>query len=470
MAGKDMEKALAIAEKVAREGGRSFFVGGFVRDRIRGEENKDIDMEVHRISFEKLQEILESEGRCIVIGAGFGIFSLKGFRLDVAMPRTEKTTGRGHRDFAVDVDPFIGEERAAARRDFTMNALMQDVLTGEILDFTGGISDIRNRIIRHVDPRSFGEDPLRALRGCQFAARFGYSIAEETVALCREMDLSALPGERVFEELKKALLQADCPSVFFEELRRMDGLAVWFAELEKMIGVPQDPVFHPEGDVWNHTMRTVDEAAKLRSMAREPLYFMLAALCHDMGKPAATQEINGRFHAYGHDEGGVATAERFLRKITAEKRLIAYVCDAVRLHMRPNMLVQQKASDKAYRRLFDQSCVPEDLLLLAKADYLASLAEGSYRETERKLREQLEGYRRLMERPYVQAKDLLEAGVQPGPDIREGLAYLHKLRLADVDREEALTQTLGHIRARHRSDGSEKNRNADREEKKTGDR
>ena len=103
------------------------------------------------------------------------------------------------------------------------HTLMQDVLTGEILDFTGGISDIRNRSIRHVDPRSFGEDPLRALRGCQFAARFGYSIAEETVALCREMDLSALPGERVFEELKKALLQADCPSVFFEELRRMDG-------------------------------------------------------------------------------------------------------------------------------------------------------------------------------------------------------------------------------------------------------
>ena len=186
MAGKDLEKARAIAEKVAREGGRSFFVGGFVRDRIRGEENKDIDMEVHRLSFDKLQEILKSEGNCIMIGAGFGIFSLKGFRLDVAMPRTEKATGRGHRDFAVDVDPFIGEKKAAARRDFTMNALMQDILTGEILDFNGGIQDIRGRIIRHVDPRTFGEDPLRALRGCQFAARLGYSIAEETIALCRE--------------------------------------------------------------------------------------------------------------------------------------------------------------------------------------------------------------------------------------------------------------------------------------------
>ena len=463
MAENDLEKARAIAEKVAQRGGRSFFVGGFVRDRIRGEENKDIDMEVHGLSFEQLREILESEGTCITVGASFGIFSLKGCRLDVAMPRTEKATGRGHRDFAVEVDPFIGEEKAAARRDFTMNALMQNVLTGEILDFFGGLADIRNGVIRHVDTHSFGEDPLRVLRGCQFAARFGWSIAEETVELCRKMDLSALPGERIFEELKKALLQARRPSVFFEQLRKMEGLAVWFGELEQMIGVPQDPVFHPEGDVWNHTMRTLDEAAKLRDAATEPLYFMLAALCHDMGKPAATREIGGRLHAYGHDEGGAAVAEQFLRRITSEKRLIGYVCDAVRLHMRPNMLVQQKASEKAYRRLFDRASVPEDLLLLAKADYLASLSEADYRETEAVLREQLEGYRELMARPYVQAKDLLEAGMRPGPEIREALAFAHKLQLAGVSREEALTQTLGTMRSLHKSDGSEKGGHADRE-------
>ena len=468
MAENDLEKARAIAEKVAQKGGRSFFVGGFVRDRIRGEENKDIDMEVHGLSFEQLREILESEGTCITIGAGFGIFSLKGFRLDVALPRTEKATGRGHRDFSVDVDPFIGEEKAAARRDFTMNALMQNVLTGEILDYYGGIRDIRNRIIRHVDPRSFGEDPLRVLRGCQFAARFGYSIAEETVGLCREMDLSALPGERVFEELKKALLQARCPSAFFEELRKMESLGVWFGELERMIGVPQDPVFHPEGDVWNHTMRTLDEAAKLRDTAKKPLYFMLAALCHDMGKPASTREIDGRLHAYGHDETGVSTAEGFLRRITAEKRLIEYVCNAVRLHMRPNMLVQQKASDKAYRRLFDRASVPEDLLLLAKADFLASLADENYRETEIELRGQLEGYRSLMAKPYVQAKDLLDAGMQPGPEIREAMTFLHKLQLSGVDREEALSQALGYMRSQHKSGGSEKRENADTKQK-TGD-
>ena len=447
MAVDTLEKARAVAEKVAGKGGRSFFVGGFVRDRIRGEENTDVDMEVHGLSYEDLQEILETEGETVTIGADFGIFNLKGYDLDIALPRTEKATGRGHRDFAVFVDPFIGEKKAAGRRDFTMNALMQDVLTGEVLDFFGGISDIESRIIRHVNSASFGEDPLRVLRGCQFAARFGFSVAEETEELCRSMDLSALPGERVFEEVKKALLLASEPSVFFEELRKMAALSVWFEELEELIGVRQDPRFHPEGDVWTHTMRMLDAAAGMRAQAREPLYFMLAALCHDMGKPVSTEEINGRLHAYGHDEAGVPIAEHFLKRMTSEKKLAIYVANMIRLHMRPNMLVQQHASDKAFRKLLDQAEVPEDLLLLSKADFLASLGEKEYGEMERVLQEKLRDYRQLMAQPYVSASDLLQAGIPPGPEIREALAYAHKLRLAGVGREEALSQTLGTMHA-----------------------
>ena len=449
MAERELEIARSLAEKAAGKGGRCFFVGGYVRDVIRNreKENKDIDLEVHGLSYDQLRGLLEEEGECLTVGAGFGIFTLKDCRLDVAMPRSERATGRGHRDFAVDVDPFLGTEKAAARRDFTMNALMQDVLTGEILDYFGGMEDIRRGIIRHVDRKSFTEDPLRVLRGCQFSARFGYEIAEETAALCREMDLSALPGERILEELKKALLQAERPSVFFEQLRRMDALEVWFPELKALIGVQQDPLFHPEGDVWIHTMRTLDAAASLQKQASRPLYFLLASLCHDMGKPAATREIDGRIHAYGHDEQGMEPAACFLRRITREKKLEEYVCNMVRLHMRPNMLVQQHASDKAFRRLFDLSEEPEDLLLLSKADYLASLGGESYCETEKVLREKLEDFHRLMAMPWITAGDLMEGGMRPGPALGEALAFSRKLRLAGVNRQEALTQTLGTMRA-----------------------
>jgi tRNA nucleotidyltransferase (CCA-adding enzyme) len=180
------------------------------------------------------------------------------------MPRREKATGRGHRDFEIEVDPFIGTYKAARRRDFTINALMQDVLTGEVVDHFGGMDDLRAGIIRHIDPETFIEDPLRVLRGAQFAARFGFRIAPETVELCKGIDLSALSRERIEEELKKALLKSDKPSVFFEEMRRMEQLDVWFPELGQTIGLEQDPVFHPEGDVWVHTMEVIDRAAAVR--------------------------------------------------------------------------------------------------------------------------------------------------------------------------------------------------------------
>lgn len=185
---------------------------------------------------------------------------------------------RGHRDFTVEVDPWLGPERAARRRDFTVNALMEDVLTGQVLDFFGGREDLRRGILRHVDDQSFPEDPLRVLRGAQFAARFGFTVAKETVALCRTMDLSALSRERVEGELQKALLQAPRPSIFFRTLDIMHQLRPWFTEVQRLQGVPQPPRYHGEGDVWEHTMAVLDIAAELRPQAAQPMALMLAAL------------------------------------------------------------------------------------------------------------------------------------------------------------------------------------------------
>ena len=315
---KDLNMAKKIAIEVDKKGGKTFFVGGFVRDKLIGKENKDIDIEIHGITPDVLKDILKELGTVTEMGAAFGILGLKGFELDIAQPRMEKANGRGHKDFEVFVDPFIGEKNAAMRRDFTINALMQNVLTNEILDFFGGIEDLNNGIIRHVNDDTFVEDPLRVLRAAQFAARFGFNVADETINIAKNMDLTTLAKERIFGEMEKALLKATKPAIFFEMLRKMNQLDVWFPELKALIGVPQNPIFHPEGDVWNHTMMVLNAAATFKHNTKEPLWFMIAALTHDFGKPLATTNENGVIKALKHEELGVDVADTFLTRINNE--------------------------------------------------------------------------------------------------------------------------------------------------------
>lgn len=447
----DLQIAEELSRRVAEKGGRVYYVGGYVRDLLMGRENKDIDVEAHGISYASLLSVLETLGTPLINGVSFGVFGLKGSHLDIALPRREKLTGRGHRDFEVFVDPLIGPEEAAGRRDFTINAMLQDVLTGEILDYYGGRSDLQKGVIRHVRDTSFPEDPLRVLRAAQFSARFGFSIADETVRLCSGMDLSALSRERIMEELKKAMLTAPTPSVFFGQLRNMGQLDFWFPEVKALIGVGQDPSFHPEGDVWTHTMMVLDEAAKLRSEAKQPLPYMLSALCHDFGKPYTTEFINGKIHSYHHETEGLKPASDFVERLTAERSLKKYVLNMVEMHMRPNLLISRKSGEKAYMKTFDLSCEPEDLLLLAKADFLGcGLGKSDYSGHERILREKYGQYRERMSLPYVTGNDLILAGIEPGTDFSEALDFAHKCRLAGVPKEESLKQTLGYIRSMRR--------------------
>lgn len=443
----DMQMAAEIARLVDAAGGRTFFVGGFVRDRVLGRENKDIDIEVHGITVEKLEEILSELGEQTEMGASFGIFGLRGYDIDIAMPRKEEATGRGHRDFKVDIDPFIGTYKAAIRRDFTINAMMQDVLTGEIVDHFGGLDDIRASVLRHVNDDTFAEDPLRVLRAAQFAARFNFSVAEETVSLAKTMDLTALSWERIAGELQKALLKADAPSIFFREMRRMDQLSYWFLEMEQLIGLEQNPEYHPEGDVWTHTLMVIDEAAKLRKEADYPMGLMITAMVHDMGKAVCTNiDENGKIRSIGH-ENESELIESALSRITTEIRLKKYVHNMTQLHMRPVSLAKQTEKQKPYDKLFDQSVDPHDLLLFAKADYLGRKDVPDYTETEQLLQEKLRKFDELMAKPYVMGRDLVEMGLTPGPEFKELLEYAHTLRLAGVDKKAALSQTM----ALHRS-------------------
>lgn len=443
----DQDLARAIAREVAQLGGRVYYVGGYVRDQILGRENKDVDIEVHGVEVDALERVLATFGEVDSIGASFGILSLRGHTLDIAVPRSDSAAGaEGRADFHASADPFLGTYKAALRRDLTMNALYQDVLTEEVVDHFGGRDDLARGMIRHVDDTTFAEDPLRVLRVAQFAARFGMGVDESTTRLCAQLSLTELASERVLEELKKALLKAERPSIFFEELRKMDQLRPWFAEVADLIGVRQNPVWHPEGDVWAHTMLVLDEAAHLRGDASDPFAFMMAALCHDFGKAVVTEEVDGRLVSYGHEKAGLPLATSFLDRLGASTKVRRYVLNMVELHMLPNAHVAQHARQKSYNKLFDRSVSPADLLLLARADdHGRGNGEGD-EHGEEELAQHLRAFDELMAKPFVQGRDLLEAGVEPGPLMGETLAYAHKLRLAGTNKGETLRQCLGYYR------------------------
>ena len=407
MADRDADMARRIAAAVADAGGRTYYVGGYVRDLLLGLENKDIDIEVHGVTVPSLAAILDGLGERTAMGASFGVMGLRHYDIDIAMPRSEKATGRGHRDFEVFVDPFIGEKTAALRRDFTMNALMQDVLTGEILDFFGGRGDLAAGRIRHVNDASFAEDPLRVFRAAQFAARFGFEVADETAAICAGMDVDALAPERVMGELEKALLKAARPSSFFTELKRMGQLCPWFAALE---AVP--------GAAWERVVAMLDAAAILRPEATEPLGFMLAATCA------------------GFDPD---TARGFLARLTNAVELTRYVINTVQRRGDVEGYLSQDPGEAGWMALFDGALCPEDLLLLTRA---AHAGEPGWPDAQRRLDGLYALYRERMDRPYVMGRDLMAAGVGSGPEMGRALAYAHGLRLAGADKAGQLQGTL----------------------------
>lgn len=442
-ASRDEQLAVEIARDVAAHGGRAYYVGGVVRDGLTGTACKDVDVEVYGISPQTLREVLAAHGEVLEKGASFGVLGLRHSDLDIAMPRRERRTGERHRDFDVSVDPFLTTREASMRRDFTINAMMRDVITGELIDHWGGWADLENRVIRCVSPETFVEDALRVFRAAQFAARLDATIDESTLRLCAQMDVSAVSRERVCEEMNKALLKADRPSRFFRELRRMDHLKEFFPEVEACVGVAQNPRFHPEGDVFEHTMLVVDCAAQLRDRAQWPLGLMVSALLHDLGKCVSTQvQEDGRITSYGHEVAGVELAERQIRRLTDNTRLIRYVTNQSYLHMRPNMLAASRSRKKKTRAMFDLSVCPEDLILLSRADASGKLDAPYNEENERFLRERLEDYRKVMQRPMVTGKDLLAAGLPPGEQIGVLVQRAKQLHFAGMEKNAALKQLL----------------------------
>ncbi len=341
-----------LATSIRDAGGRALVVGGWVRDQLLAIDSKDYDLEVFGLSLDRLEEVLSRFGEVIAIGRSFGVLHIKGMALDVAIPRKDSKTGRGHRGFVADLDPDLGFEEAARRRDLTINSIGYDPLSGEILDPHHGEADLVAKRLRATDPAHFAEDSLRGLRVAQFLARFRMQPDPELFELCAALDLSDLPGERIQEEFRKLLLKSDRPSSGFEFLRET-GLLRFFPELEEMVGVPQDPAWHPEGTVWEHTMMVLDEAARLRTgNAIEDWVLMLGALCHDLGKPATTAVgDDGKIRSPGHEPAGVPVTEALLERLRTSAEVVAQVGGLVRHHLAPITLVKDGATAKGFRRL-----------------------------------------------------------------------------------------------------------------------
>lgn len=415
---------LAFARRVAEAGGRAYVVGGAVRDLLLGRRPKDFDLEVHGLDLETTERLLSEFGRVERVGRSFGVLKLAGSNFDVVLPRRDRKVGPGHRGFDISIDPNLGLEEALRRRDLTINAIAYDPLAERILDPLGGLEDLRRGRLRAADERHFAEDPLRGLRVCQFAARFEMEADDALVALCSRLDLSELPPERVFEEWRKMLVLGTRPSLGLRILER-SGLLSFFPLLERMRGVPQDPRWHPEGDVWTHTVLCCDAmvAQRCGEAGRDEI-LGFGVLLHDVGKPATTQVLEDRVISHRHEIEGVRLAASFLEGLRASKRLVRSVATLVRWHLEPVRYVLQGATERAYRRLarrLAEGGVDADLLArLARADLLGRTTDAARRGEAPEVERFLERMRALgveHEAPpdVVSGRHVLARGFAPGP-------------------------------------------------------
>jgi len=438
---KPPNKIAELAKIIDAQGGRAMLVGGCVRDDLMGIKPKDWDLEIYGIEPVKLREILNNFGEVNAVGEAFTVYKV-GQDLDVALPRRERKTGRGHRGFVVEGDKDMPFEEAARRRDFTINAIMQDALTGEIIDCFGGRDDIENKILRDVSRDTFAEDSLRVLRAAQFAARFEFEIEPETQEICRAIDLTDLPKERIWGELEKLLLKSEKPSIGLQYFYDLGIANQLFPELVALVGVPQEPEWHPEGPVDVHTLMVVDEARKLiddLEFAKQ-VTVMLGALCHDFGKPPTTKFFDGRWRSHAHDEAGVEPTLSFLDTLgifTLDGYDVrSQIVQLVRYHLTPGMFYKSKPGDGAFRRLA-RKVEPDLLYRVAKADSLGRNPEWLPKEKWFKAEAQewfIKKVRELnIERKappaILMGRHLIELGLNPSPQFKNIIDAVYEKQL-----------------------------------------
>ncbi|MEO7676436.1 MAG: HD domain-containing protein [Verrucomicrobiota bacterium] len=408
---------------------KAYLVGGCVRDALLGLPCKDFDVEVFGIGYEPLAKALSRWGKTDLVGRAFGVVKVStgdGNSFDFTIPRRDSKIASGHKGFQINFDPDISSHEAASRRDFTINSLMFDPRSGELLDFFGGVSDLNKRILRHTSP-AFVEDPLRVLRGMQFVARFALEADPDTVSLCRKIksSFSELAVERVRDEWFKWALKSARPSrglQFLVETEWIDH----FPEIKALIGVPQEPEWHPEGDVFVHTCHCCDALVNIPDWkaadTESQIVYALAILAHDFGKPQTTHQAlkhdQMRIVSPGHEEAGVPLAKAFLERIDAPNA----ICDRVVPLVLNHLAHFQTLTDRALRRLAKR-LKPENirgLCLVMTADFSgrpprpASVPENVKTLLARAHELEIQS---SPPRPILLGRHLLELGMSPGRDL-----------------------------------------------------
>ncbi|QCE41262.1 CCA tRNA nucleotidyltransferase [Psychroserpens sp. NJDZ02] len=433
----------SLLQTIEAQKGVAMLIGGAVIDSIQGSPLKDIDIEVYGLSYTQLVFLVKDlDLPCNLVGKSFGVIktTIHNIEIDISVPRRENKIGIGHKGFEIELDEKMTPKQAGKRRDLTINSMYQNLHNGQIIDPYNGLKDLKAGIIQATDKDTFIEDPLRVLRIMQLLPRKGKQVAKETMALCQSMinTFTELPKERVFVEWEKLLLKANKPSVGLAFLKD-SGWLIHFPELKNLINCPQNPVWHPEGDVWIHTNMVLDNAAKLRPLIPEDwkLAYMFGALLHDVGKPSTT---TSDLKAYGHDTAGINISEQFLKRMTDDKKLIEKVTTIVGLHMRPAQLFSSKAKEPAWKRLHNK-CRLDILGWQSKADSAGRTGKDvilDAHDASEKCFELFDKFGETRIQPLVLGRDLITLGIQPSEKFKTILEACYEKQLNGYNKEDII--------------------------------
>lgn len=420
------------------EGGATdcFFVGGFVRDLILGEPSKDIDIEIYGLSYQKIIRILRPHFRVGLVGQSFGTVKVDN-EIDLSIPRTESKIGGGHKGFSVSSDPNLDPLTAFSRRDFTVNAIGLR-LDGSVFDPFGGIEDLERRILR-APTEAFCEDPLRVLRAMQFAARFDMEMEPETVELCRRVlpEFPTLSPDRIWMEWAKWASKGRMPGKGLRLLRQT-GWIECFPEIAMLVDVPQNPKYHPEGDVFEHTTLVCDSAARIAKELQfdqeDRTILLFAALCHDFGKPCTTiRNKKGNWSSPRHAIEGVGIAAAFLEKMRAPNRIVDHVKPLVREHLAHHADETTGPPPLSNVRRLASRLEPSNIRMwsaLCRADALGNgNKDPRYRiDTWEAVAEKL-AIRESKPKALLLGRDLIALGVRPGREMGRILQDAYEAQL-----------------------------------------
>jgi tRNA nucleotidyltransferase (CCA-adding enzyme) len=444
------EPIQSIINDIAKSGGRTLLVGGAVRDLLLDLEVKDLDIEVHGLSLEQLENILKKYGPVSLVGKAFGVLRLHSLDVDWALPRTD---GSGRKP-QVTIDPHMKFERAFARRDLTINAMGIDLINFELIDPFQGFDDLQKKVLRATDPEFFIEDPLRFYRVMQFVGRFEMVPDKTLNQICKTMDVSTVSRERIEKEFEKLFLKSKRPSLGIRWVYELSRLKELFPEIAALVGVPQDPQWHPEGDVFEHAMQSMDAIALYNNDSEKTKLILLwAALCHDLGKADTTKLIDGRWKSYEHDQEGSVISRQMLQRITNNQELITTVSKLVKFHVMPGQFVRCGASPAAYKRLAKKLAPEVTLQMLADL----ALADRRGRNPKKNIpldivvpdieaflhnAERLQ-VRTQIEEPILYGKDFIGI-MEPGPQMGELLKQAYEIQIEQgiQDKEELKQRVL----------------------------